>query len=124
MAATWARQVFFFATLLLVQAASCTEEEQVKTCASGTLSASVSPVEPSVSIQCGQLQGNRLRSVNMMFSLFVGEACDEKSSEDAIDNVLAPLDAAGEWSGPKLTITKFPPRNGKVCLLCSDGNSV
>lgn len=115
--------MFLLGTLFLVRAAS-SKEQQAKTCSSGTLSASVSPVKPSVSFQCGEPADNQVRSVVMKFSSYAGEACNEQGSENDVGTILSALHAAGQWSAPELTITRFPPQKEKICLLCTTDTAV
>lgn len=125
MAAQTTQLDFLLAALLLVRSA-LGDEEVAKVCSAGTLVASVSPIAPSVSFQCAETQQDQgqTRAPAMQFSAYTGDSCNKKQTQATVDSVLRPLNAGGSWSGTKLTLSKFPAQNEKICLLCKNAEAV
>lgn len=111
-----AQVVFLLGTLLLVRAAPCVGEQTI-TCESGTRSAAVSPVVPSVTLSCAETQELSSRTLDMKLCAHKGDTCTEDTVQNA-DKVLKSIGAIGTWSGNRLAVTQFPSKNEKISFIC------
>lgn len=109
----------FLGTLLLVQAASCSEASQAA-CESGAHSAvSVSLLVPSVPLKCSP---NGLKTAEATFCGYNEGACDQECNSD-VGSVLTSIGAKGKWADGALTIESFPPQEEKICFVCSQSRA-
>lgn len=97
--------------------------EEAKKCTSGTLVASVTPVEPSVSLECAAPLLSDAPTPQTGFCACTGEECDEQNTDQGVNTVLTTINAEAEWSDSRLAITKFPTKNERICFLCASGDA-
>lgn len=118
-----AHLVFILATLSLVQTVVCSETGQTVECTEGNITAVVSPVEPSLSLTCGGASVRGTPTADGKLYRYSDKGCNAEAGQST-ETTLEELGARGSWSAGKLSVTKFPTKNTKVCLLCTSANTV
>lgn len=119
-----AQLAFFIGTLALLQAQPRIVAAPIA-CTTGTIAASVTPVEPAVSLQCGNSAAVGGQALQPEFCAYEGERCKDESPTSDVSTIFQTLEAEGKWATNTLSITAFPKtKNEKICLLCRDAGTV
>lgn len=111
---------------MLLKTALCAAERR-ETCDSETRYTSVTPVEPSVSLECAEPAGTERQVAALKLCACAGETCGKAGCKETAEEVAAmlkELQATGTWQTNQLTLTKFPPRNEKISFLCVKNQAV